>query len=381
MPEETFTNKLETFFDNNNQPGGYIITSVNISNDDLNDRINTIINSKGFLTSNSQIQYSQIINQPILASVAITGNYNDLINTPTLQNISITRHINEGTRIASITIDGQITDLFAPTGSGSGSGGNSSTIDWNNVINKPSLYTTSETDNLIINIKGTNEDEDLVVRDGITQEIIDDYSNLNGIKQIIQSSHIVIDLQNTYGYTNFGTDFIESYDENNENHLIPDIFSKYSDGKNVIYLKFRDDFWLVTQFIKSTNEYGIILNKVKFSYDLTNQNQNTNLQSINFYPSYGIILFDNNNDANNNNFRKTYFKFYDQTFNFLNINDFHSIFQRAMYDHPDPTGNNYFYPTAPDLDDTNTEDPVWSRVVTMNTLMNILSGYQMKGSI
>jgi len=51
------TNKLESFLDNNS-PGGFVQTSINISSDDLSTRINTILQNKNFLSVNSRINYS-----------------------------------------------------------------------------------------------------------------------------------------------------------------------------------------------------------------------------------------------------------------------------------------------------------------------------------
>ena len=89
----SFTTNLENFLDNN-QPGGYITTSINISNTDLEARITQAINNRGFLTSNSHIPWNNIDNRPTLFSgsyndladkpALFSGSYNDLSNKPTL---------------------------------------------------------------------------------------------------------------------------------------------------------------------------------------------------------------------------------------------------------------------------------------------------------
>ena len=140
----TFTPKLENFFDNN-VSGGYIETAANIGGDDLTARINAVLDTKGYLTSNSNIswlkitgkpnffsgnyqdlsgkpnlsvigqtgQWADILNRPSFHAVAITGNYEDLNHLPDLSNIGnnnnnniqITNLLDEGTSIATITIE------------------------------------------------------------------------------------------------------------------------------------------------------------------------------------------------------------------------------------------------------------------------------------
>lgn len=105
----TFTNKLESFFDNNT-PGGYIRTSINISDDDITERINRKFENQNYLTGSSMIPASQITG---LAEVATSGRYNDLIGiTGTSVNISNT--LDEGIKIATITINGDNTDIYIP---------------------------------------------------------------------------------------------------------------------------------------------------------------------------------------------------------------------------------------------------------------------------
>ena len=132
---ENITTKTRDFFDNNT-PGGYIQTSVNISNSDLDERINQRIAEKGFLTSASELSWNKITDKPNFSTSAISGsyndlnnkpnlfsgNYNDLSNKPNIPTISISNTLNEGTRLATITINGVDTDIY---GSSNGSGNNS----------------------------------------------------------------------------------------------------------------------------------------------------------------------------------------------------------------------------------------------------------------
>lgn len=111
----TFTHKLENFFDNNT-PGGYIQTSINITDSELDARINQKFQNQNYLTSTSMIPASQITG---LAEVATSGRYSDLIGI-TGTNVSISNTLTEGTRLATITINGVSTDIY-----GSSNGGNS----------------------------------------------------------------------------------------------------------------------------------------------------------------------------------------------------------------------------------------------------------------
>ena len=103
----TFTQKFEDFLDNNH-PGGYISTSTNISDSDLDARITQNVNNRGFLTSNSHLPWNQIDNKPTLFS----GSYNDLTDKPSIPIITISDTLNTGTKIATITINGVNTHIY-----------------------------------------------------------------------------------------------------------------------------------------------------------------------------------------------------------------------------------------------------------------------------
>lgn len=125
----TFTQKFEDFLDNNH-PGGYMSTSISISDSDLDARISQNINNRGFLTSTSHLPWSQIDNKPTIFSgnyndlrnkpSLFSGNYNDLSNKPIIPTISISNTLNEGTRLATITINGVDTDIYGSSSNGSG---------------------------------------------------------------------------------------------------------------------------------------------------------------------------------------------------------------------------------------------------------------------
>lgn len=118
------TNELEQFLDNNS-PGGYVQTTINISSDDLSSRIQTILNNKNYLTSTSHIPYSQIDGTPTLANVAYSGEYGELKHLPEL---------------APVAISGDYNDLRnKPTNNGIPTGG----IPYESITGRPSLATVA----------------------------------------------------------------------------------------------------------------------------------------------------------------------------------------------------------------------------------------------
>lgn len=58
--------------------------------------------------------YDDLENTPNLATVATSGDYNDLENTPTVQTVSVHSEFTGGTKIGSVTIDGQETKFYTP---------------------------------------------------------------------------------------------------------------------------------------------------------------------------------------------------------------------------------------------------------------------------
>ena len=126
----TMTNKLESFLDNNS-PGGFVQTSINISSDDLSTRINTILQNKNFLSVNSRINYSQIDNAPVFADIALSGEYEDLKHSPEL---------------ASVATTGNYNDLRnKPIISGNNGGNNQRQIYYNELVGAPTLATVAIT--------------------------------------------------------------------------------------------------------------------------------------------------------------------------------------------------------------------------------------------
>ena len=85
---------------------------------------------------------NSILNKPNLATVATTGNYNDLNGQPEIPSIAVSTYLDEGTKIASITINNITKDLYAPAGGG---GSSQQNADWaadtgvTSILHKPNL--------------------------------------------------------------------------------------------------------------------------------------------------------------------------------------------------------------------------------------------------
>lgn len=153
MANSDITSQLQNFLDNNT-PGGYFQTETNISSDDLQNRINAVINEKGYLTNESIINYPQIqtaLNNnlkkvsfsgryrdldpifrpkfpegysdwllensteepPTFHKVAFSGKYNDLIGIPSLDNLHVSWDNVDGknSALATVALTGKYTDL------------------------------------------------------------------------------------------------------------------------------------------------------------------------------------------------------------------------------------------------------------------------------
>ena len=128
------TNKLESFLDNNS-PGGFVQTSINISSDDLSTRINTILQNKNFLSVNSRINYSQIDNAPVFADIALSGEYKDLKHSPDLASVAITGNYN----------DLNNKPIISGNNGGNNGGNNQRQIYYNELVGAPTLATVAKT--------------------------------------------------------------------------------------------------------------------------------------------------------------------------------------------------------------------------------------------
>lgn len=404
MAEKTFTNKLEDFFDDNS-PGGYIQTSVNISNDDLNERINTILNGKGYLTSASHLSWNNIDDKPSIPEAQVNANWDansgvaQILNKPTIASwalsankpiytanevgampsngVSISNTLSAGegrTRLATITINGTSTDIYGG-GNGNGSSGGNITIESyydgltlasvNDVdICMPSTYdltnyvSTNMLDTTYYSILGTNILNELQISDN-NNNIIEDYSNLLGIKNILNSSSSIF-LLSDYGYNTFGTNnfYVEYANENK--HLIEDVFAKINSGKNKIIFATNDGIWIADNFIITSNFKGIIFNNLTtniLTQELGDNNTDI-LDNIEIYSNSALII-------ENQTTKVTYFKFF-KNIKYLNANLFQSLFD---YGRDLSATSPAYYPIATDIDMYDEDGyATWSRVVTTDYL-------------
>lgn len=81
-------------------------------------------------TGEASVDWSDVLNKPTFATVAVSGDYDDLINKPTIPaatSVTVTQTLSSGTAIADIDVDGVTTTLYAPAGGG----GTAVTPNWN----------------------------------------------------------------------------------------------------------------------------------------------------------------------------------------------------------------------------------------------------------
>lgn len=250
----TFTHKLENFFDNNT-PGGYIQTSINITDSELDARINQKFQNQNYLTSTSMIPASQITG---LSTVATSGRYSDLIGI-TGTNVSISNTLTEGVRLATITINGVSTDIYGND--------NNTTID---------IPTFEEIDPIFSRSVAAN----------ITN---DDISYWNG-KSNFNGSYIALtDKPNLLQIKNYN--FID-YDNNILNELLNNNRPIFIHTDQIIDHEQEKTFNnILIEMIQSYNnileiaQVNIILfNNIR--YTISNITENNNIFTINFIPKY-----------------------------------------------------------------------------------------------
>lgn len=220
------TKNFESFLDNNT-PGGYVQTSISISDDNLSDRINEVLNTKGYLTSNSHLPWNQIDNKP-------AGTYITNINNLTGSNISITGSniavsSNDNTTIAT-AINNLNTAINGTNNNGSSL--NLATVattgDYEDLLNKPTLVTNNDIDIAINGLKGNPSAL------GQTLEALDNN----------KSSIVYLNVaEEPYNFINFGW---ESFFDKNTT-LITDIIN-YINNKKMVILISGDTNWLITNF-------------------------------------------------------------------------------------------------------------------------------------
>lgn len=301
----TFTQKVDKFFDNNT-PGGYIQTTVNISDNDLSTRIEQAVRNQGFLTSTSHIPWSQVDNKPTFFS----GNYADLSGKPTklsqftndlpsqhIPTINVSNTLASGDLLATITIDGINTNIYGNNGNN-----NSGIIEEDDPI-----FLSSPAASI------TNEDiENLTT----LSNNVDNLLVLNEKAKII---YINVE-QSPYSYTNFGAvSFFNSDDQ-----LINDICAQLDQNKIIILVSSSGN-WIINRYTINNNlntkfislnfisheQYFdiledatnlIIKNENETDEEYTNRFNSYIVNNLTLPTAYGLLIRDNNLEC-------SYFKF------------------------------------------------------------------------
>ena len=211
MANSDITSQLQQFLDTNT-PGGYFQTETNLSSDDLNNRINGILDEKSYLTNESTINYNQIADalRENIKTVGFTGYYKDLLRKPNypegytewLQPDSIT----ETPSFHKVAFTGKYSDLDF---SDSNNNQNITTISWDQITGKPALATFDSEDispNTLfplaqVAISGSYDDLNTKISvDYLKTELglkdiafSGDYNDLNNTPQIASSNGQIID--------------------------------------------------------------------------------------------------------------------------------------------------------------------------------------------
>ena len=146
MPEiYDTTTQLQKFLEHNTL-GGYFQTELNISSDNLNNRIDSYLNGKGYLNSSSTISYKQIeaALKDNIKTVGYTGLYKDLQNKPNFPNgyneWLLPNSIENPPTFHKVAFTGKYTDLDL-TGAPNANSPSLSTITWDQITQKPALAT------------------------------------------------------------------------------------------------------------------------------------------------------------------------------------------------------------------------------------------------
>lgn len=300
----SFTTDLEKFFDNNT-PGGYIQTKVNISNDDLNERINTILNGKSFLTSNSHLPYTQIDGRPALAPVATSGDYNDLIHTPTIEqgggNINVD--------LATVATTGRYTDLINRPDKDRAFANIAFSGNFNDLINVPSFV--KEEDLTLSRVATTGDYNDLLNAPNF-QGLIDSgsinvevnsakvipiynltQSRVNPLKYLaagmdVDTTQLMFNNDNETTVDDWLAEIISLYQEENENNAnCKSILIKIISGKGQLFLNnlvFENNVYEFTFSGLDTNGYN----------NITLTDTPENFQTIQYHMAYFYFLYNKN---------------------------------------------------------------------------------------
>lgn len=359
---ETFTNKLEKFFDNNT-PGGYITTSVSISDSDLDQRINTAVKTEvsgqGFAKASELSSYVKITS---LASVATSGSYNDLKDKPTIPaatSVSVNRNLTEGTKIATITVNGSATELFAPVG-----GGNESlNLSYLELTERPSLASPDS----FTDVAFTGDYNDLSNKPEIDRKI--DQDRINFILNTAEFAEL-----EDFGAEDFYLIEIEQ-DEDNIVYILQDALDKYL-SVNILD---NTNIWQALKFVNNSSFNILYLMKVSLNEADTNiytaddsesTTLNSLLRSLSMPIGFGVIIYDITKKI-------MYFKFVKINLKQLVTQDYLASidgYPKRYTEQNAVTSTLLGYPTAPDI---NSNDN-FSQIVTKTYLDEILKNYQKK---
>ena len=291
-----------------------------------------------------------------LHKLALSGNYNDLENKPSASNLQGFHKAAFSGNTSDLNNDeGFLTEETEPIfiASAANSIQYSDIANWNNILNE---------------IRGTNDLNALQTKD-IYDNIIHSYINLQSIKNEIEKKFIIFDLATDYNYTTFGDNNFFTRYENENKHLIEDVFNIYN-GEQQILFKVKDsNYWVVNNLITSEQYKAVILNNLTSNYNSIEHNDTQEvLENLEVLENNCLIYYDLTSQI-------TYFKF------ISNINYVPQQLFKFLFDYArdlNASGGGY-YPLAPNKEDYDEDGYLtYSQVVTMDYLHKILSQYQLK---
>lgn len=259
---------LENFLDNNT-PGGYIQTNVSISNNEIEALINEKINNRGFITNAQETDPTV----PAWAKQSVKPTYTaQEVGAIPNNGVSISNTLSAGegrSRIATITINGTSTDIYNDNSSSSST---STTIDYNDLINKPSL----ESLNNFARIAFTGDYNDLIANvpdfsstfDEINDAIVDinDLEYQHSQDLLIEQKYIIEIPYNENFNNNTNYSIIYS------NSFIEDIVNLFNQNKINILLQYGNNFYYINNYYSEDGYFGISFFKIDFINDLTDIN-------------------------------------------------------------------------------------------------------------
>lgn len=282
----SFTTDLEDFLDNQN-PGGYVQTSVNIETSDLTNRIDEIITSKGYIKSETDPTVPTWAKQPVKPTYTASE-----VGAMPINGISISNTLNSGTRLATITINGTSTNIYGNTSSDSGG---TLTEENDPIFTSSPAYLITNTD-----INNWNNKSDF---SGNYEDLL---SPPKGFKEII------VNINNTYnqlGSRDFyliNADTINLSNDNTTPYYITDLINDYENY--YLFLKVGD---IAHLFLTNLDTYIDTNNNIEFytftltpfinsTYITTKQIAEDNediLDLLQIFVKYVVIIYDATNNT------------------------------------------------------------------------------------